>query len=225
MWTRQTIQTAPQRRPRERGTRPVNGFGGPIEMMGAAMPFGRNVEIYGEKEPAEFLYKVVSGAVRTYKVLADGRRQIQAFHLPGDVFGLELGSEHTLSAEAIVDSRVFVVKRRAVETTAAHDNEIARELWALTARELQRVQQHVTLLVKTAQERVVSFLLEMADRAPSVDGIQLPMSRQDIADYLGVTIETVSRTLTSLEGAAAIELPSSRRIILRDQSALTRLCN
>src|SRR5262245_51810727 len=114
----------------------------PIGMMGAPMPFGRNVEIYGENEPAEHLYKVISGAVRTYKILADGRRQIQAFHLPGDVFGFELENEHTLSAEAIVDSRVLIVKRSTIEALAARDNDVARELWALTARELQRVQRH-----------------------------------------------------------------------------------
>jgi CRP/FNR family nitrogen fixation transcriptional regulator len=197
----------------------------PIGMMGAPMPFGRNVEIYGENEPAEHLYKVISGAVRTYKILADGRRQIQAFHLPGDVFGFELENEHTLSAEAIVDSRVLIVKRSTIEALAARDNDVARELWALTTRELQRVQRHVTLLIKTAQERVVSFLLEMADRAKAGNAVNLPMSRQDIADYLGVTIETVSRTLSGLETASAIELPSSRRIVLRDQDALSRLCN
>ena len=76
-------------------------FGGSIELMGAAMPFARNAEIYGENEPAEYLYKVVSGAVRTYKVLSDGRRQIGAFYLPGEVFGLEIGDEHMFSAEAI----------------------------------------------------------------------------------------------------------------------------
>jgi CRP/FNR family nitrogen fixation transcriptional regulator len=203
----------------------AHDLAGSIEMMGAPMAFARNCEIYGEDEAADYLYKVVSGAVRTYKVLADGRRQIQAFHLPGDIFGFEVENKHTLSAEAIVDSRVLVVKRSALETLAVRDNSIARELWALTARELQRVQRHVTLLIKTAQERVVSFLLEMADRAPGGTAVNLPMSRQDIADYLGVTIETVSRTLTGLETVAAIELPTSRRIVLRDQDALARLCN
>src|SRR5947207_649056 len=92
-------------------------------------------------------------------------------------------------------------------TALPRDNDAAHQLWALTARELQRVQRHVTLLIKTAQERVVSFLLEMADRVPSGNAVELPMSRQDIADYLGVTIETVSRTLSGLETAATIELP------------------
>jgi CRP/FNR family nitrogen fixation transcriptional regulator len=200
-------------------------FDDTIDMMGAPLSVGRNAEIYGDQEPAEYVYKVISGAVRTYKVLADGRRQIQAFHLPGDVFGFEAGEHHTLSAEAIVESRVLVVKRSALEALAARDNNVARQLWALTAHELERVQQHVMLLIKTAQERVVSFLLEMAGRAPGGNAVNLPMSRQDIADYLGVTIETVSRTLSGLETVAAIELPSSRRVILRDHGALSRLCN
>src|SRR5678816_3313 len=85
-----------------------------IELMGALVPFARNSEIYGENEPADYLYKVVSGTVRTYKVLVDGRRQIGAFYLPGDIFGLEMGDEHTFSAEAICDSKVLVIKRSAV---------------------------------------------------------------------------------------------------------------
>src|SRR5262245_40283788 len=77
---------------------------GTIELMGAPMSFSRNAEIYGEGEPADYLYKVVSGTVRTYKVLSDGRRQIGAFYMPGDVFGLETSDEHTFSAEAIADT-------------------------------------------------------------------------------------------------------------------------
>jgi CRP-like cAMP-binding protein len=196
---------------------------GPIEMMGAPMSFVRNEEIYGENEPADYLYKVICGTVRTYKVLSDGRRQIGAFYLPGDMFGLETGEEHAFSAEAIADARVLVIKRSAVMGLAERDNGVARQLWALTGRELRRVQDHIMLLVKTAQERVVSFLLEMAARAPVGNAVELPMSRQDIADYLGLTIETVSRTLTHLESTAAIELPSSRHIVLRNRAALGRL--
>jgi len=200
-----------------------HGLDGSIEMIGAPMSFSRNAEIYGEGEPAEYLYKVVSGTVRTYKVLADGRRQIGSFYLPGDIFGLEAGDEHTFSAEAITDSKALVVKRSALEALARRDNDVARQLWNVTGRELRRVQDHILLLIKSAQERVAGFLLEMAERRPSGNAVELPMSRQDIADYLGLTIETVSRTLTSLENAAAIELPTSRRIVLRNRSALTRL--
>lgn len=213
--------------PLNRKSRPVSEAGGAIagslEMMGAPMSVARNVEIYGENEPAEYLYKVISGTVRTSKILNDGRRQIGGFYLPGDVFGLEPGGEHAFSAEAITDAKVLVIKRSAVEALAARDNEAARELWAMTGRELQRVQDHILLLIKTAQERVAAFLLEMSERIKSNDEINLPMSRQDIADYLGLTIETVSRTLTSLESNAAIALPTSRRILLRNRAALRRL--
>ena len=120
-------------------------------------------------------------------------------------------------------SKVLVVKRSALTALAGRDAAIARELFALAGRELRRVQDRVLLLVKSAQERVASFLLEMAERACDENIVELPMSRQDVADYLGLTIETVSRTLTGLESAAAIEVPASRRIVLRNRSILNRL--
>jgi CRP-like cAMP-binding protein len=166
---------------------------------------------------------VISGSVRTYKILNDGRRQVGGFYLAGDIFGLEFAEEHTFSAEAVSDAKVVVVKRSAVSTLSSRDPAIGGELFALTGRELRRAQDHVLLLVKSAQERVASFLLEMAERAGSGNTVELPMSRQDIADYLGLTIETVSRTLTGLESAAAIEVPTSRRIVLRNRPALARL--
>jgi CRP/FNR family transcriptional regulator, nitrogen fixation regulation protein len=228
MLTQTTIQSASARPMIARGTPAVppaapRAFCDSIALIGVPMSFARNAEIYGEDEPADYLYKVVSGAVRTYKVLSDGRRQIGAFYFPGDIFGLETGDEHAFSAEAITDSKVVVIKRSAVVGLAARDNEVARQLWAMTSRELRRVQDHILLLIKTAEERVVSFLLEMAARRPGANAVELPMSRQDIADYLGLTIETVSRTLSQLEDTAAIELPSSRRIVLRNRAALGRL--
>jgi CRP/FNR family nitrogen fixation transcriptional regulator len=200
-------------------------FAGAVELMGASMSFARNSEIYGENEPADYFYKVVSGTVRTYKVLSDGRRQVGGFYLPGDIFGLESEGEHSFSAEAITESKVLVIKRSALVALAARDNAVASQLWTVTGCELRRVQDHIMLLIKSAQERVASFLLEMAGRisADGTNAVELPMSRQDIADYLGLTIETVSRTLTHLESTAAIELSSSRRIVLRNRSALRRL--
>ena len=134
-----------------------------------------------------------------------------------------MGDEHTFSAEAIVASKILVIKRSILVSLAARDNEVARKLWTMTASELQRVKAHILLLIKTAQERVAGFLLEMAARVPVGNEIDLPMSRQDIADYLGLTIETVSRTLTQLENSATIAVPTSRRIVLRNRSALSRL--
>jgi CRP-like cAMP-binding protein len=187
------------------------------------MTFARNSEIYGEGEKADYVYKVVSGTVRTYRILADGRRQIGGFHLPGDVFGLETGEQHRLSAEAVTESKVLVVKRSTLMALAARDNDVSRDLWRLTGSELARAQDQILLLAKTAQERVAAFLLEMAERRPSAHAVELPMSRQDIADYLGLTIETVSRTLTALENEAAIELANSRRIVLRNRPALRQM--
>ncbi len=195
-----------------------------FKLLGAAVRFDRNTEIHGEDEPAEYFYQVVSGAVRTYKLLSDGRRQIGAFHLPGDVFGLEAGQSHRFSAEAIATSVIRVAKRSAVIALAGRDHDLANELWTRTANNLQLAQDHMLLLGrKNAEERVASFLLQMADRAATERMVDLPMSRQDIADYLGLTIETVSRTLTQLEGKAAIELPSSRRVCLCNRAALQRL--
>jgi len=210
--------TQPRHTPLADGTR-----AGTIELMGACMSFPRNAEIYGENEPADYLYKIVSGTVRTYKVLVDGRRQIGAFYLPGDMFGLETGNEHAFSAEAISDCKIIVIKRSAVLALAARDNEVARQMWDLTARELHRVQEHSLVLTKSAEERVAGFLLEMAERGAGGGAVELPMSRQDIADYLGLTIETISRTLKHLEDAAAIEVAKRRRILLRNRSALRRL--
>jgi CRP/FNR family transcriptional regulator, nitrogen fixation regulation protein len=193
-----------------------------IELAGVTMAFDGNAEIFGEGEPADYVYKVLSGSVRTYRILSDGRRQITAFHLPGDVFGLESAEDHSCSAEAINQATVLVVKRSTMLATADREPNVARQLWRLTARALRQSQDHSMLLIKSAQERVASFLLEMAGRL-SASAVELPMTRQDIADYLGLTIETVSRTLTQLQGAATIELPASRRIVLRNRSALNRL--
>lgn len=201
----------------------VHDLAGSLELMSASMSFVRNMEIFGENEPADYLYKVVKGVVCTNKILSDGRRQIGAFHFLGDVFGLEMGDSHLSSAEAVTDSTVLVVKRNALLALAKRDKDVARQLWSFTACELQRMQHHMLLLIMSAQERIAMFLLEMVERVATGNTVELPMSRQHIADYLGLTIETVSRTLTRLENAAAIELPTSRRIVMRNRPALNRL--
>ena len=202
----------------------INTVAGSMELMGTRISYARNTEIFGQGEPAEYLYKVISGSVRSCKILDDGRRQVTGFHMVGEVFGLELDEEHQFSAEAVNDAVVLVVKRSAIIGLAARDADIARQLWAMTARELQRVQDHMLVLgCLSAKQRVAAFLLQMALRGSGGNEIELPMSRQDIADYLGMTVETVSRTMTQLENDAAIGLASSRRIVLRDRTTLTRL--
>jgi CRP-like cAMP-binding protein len=106
---------------------------------------------------------------------------------------------------------------------AEHEKSFAKQLWMLTVRELQRVQQHSLVLIKSAEERVAGFLLEMAGRSAREAAVELPMSRQDIADYLGLTIETVSRTFTHFVQSGTIALETSRRIRFCNRAALSRL--
>ncbi|MGH7024126.1 MAG: helix-turn-helix domain-containing protein [Caulobacteraceae bacterium] len=191
-----------------------------LALPGFVMTFDPNEEIFGEEEPADFVYKVVSGAVRTTRLLSDGRRQIGAFHMAGDVFGLEAGETHRFSAEAIAPSEIALVRRVALDRAADRDTAAARELWALTSRELEDLQDHMLLLGrKNAAERVGSFLLKLARRGASAI-IELPMSRGDIADHLGLTLETVSRTLSQFARQQTISLPSARQVVVRNPAAL-----
>ena len=192
--------------------------------LGATRVYGKDEEIFAEGDRAGFFYKVVSGAVRTSKLLSDGRRQIDAFHLPGDIFGIETGDEHRFGAEALGGATVIVYRRCSMEALANSDAAFWRQVVAGMMRSLERAQNHMLLLGrKSAVEKIATFLLDLADRM-SDDTIDLPMSRTDIADHLGLTIETVSRSLTQLERQKVIELPAHRRsIILRDKAALQHL--
>jgi CRP/FNR family nitrogen fixation transcriptional regulator len=195
-----------------------------LVLQGTRMHFRRNEEIFGEGESAEYVYRVVSGAVRTIRFSSDGRRQILNFYLPGDIFGLEYGTQHTLSAEAIADTDIALVRRSLIDTAAAQDAAAARALINLVQRQLQNAQEHALVLGrKGAGERVAAFLLQLADRVTSQCEIDLPMSRADIADYLALTIETVSRAFTQMERDHTIALPSSRHVIVRDRCALELL--
>jgi CRP/FNR family transcriptional regulator, nitrogen fixation regulation protein len=193
-----------------------------IESMGFSVSYGPNAEIYGDQEQAKYLYKVVRGTVRTSKILEDGRRQIAAFYVPGDLFGLESRDHRTLSAEAVGQCKLLLIQRSTLVALAERDSKVARELWTLTAAELQRAQEHSLLLTKSALTRVAGFLVEMAERFASEDEVELPMGRQDIADYLALTVETVSRSLTQLEDIAAIQITSRRGIAFRNHSALVQ---
>jgi CRP/FNR family nitrogen fixation transcriptional regulator len=192
-----------------------------VALQGTRMRFQRNKEVFGEGEAADYVYRVVSGAVRTVRFTGDGRRQIMAFHLPGDIFGYELGGQHELSAEAVSDCEIAMIRRSAIDAAAAQDPAAAQSLMRLMSRHMHNAQEHALVLGrKGASERVAAFLLQLADRFTSRCEIGLPMSRADIADYLALTIETVSRAFTQMERDGAIELPSSRRVLVRDRHAL-----
>jgi len=183
--------------------------------------YGKDEEIYGEDEPSEYVYQVIHGAVRTYKLLSDGRRQIGAFHLPGDVFGLDSSSTHRLTAEAITDVTVRLVKRRSLEAAAGSNVQVTHHLWTMTTGDLRHAEDHMLLLGrKTAMERVATFLLEMDRRLAKAGMMALPMCRRDIGDYLGLTLETVSRALSELTDRGILTFSGARQIVLRNRQRL-----
>lgn len=181
-----------------------------FERLGTPVSFKRNEEIYGQDDEAERFYRLLKGVVRTSRVTADGRRQVGDFYYPGDVFGLDPGPDHRFAAEALSDCEVQIVRRSAVRAFAG-DVEVDQAILGETRRELERLQDHVMMLGRRgALERVASFLMGLAQHRSDRE-VDLPMGRQDMADYLGLTIETVSRTLTQLQGQSIIAFPSTRR--------------
>ncbi len=188
--------------------------------------FGKDQEIFGESEPADCIYEVVRGAVRSYKGLTDGRRQICAFHLPGDIFGLENSTSHRFTAEAIVETNVRAVRRHALEDLAAIDVRVTHNLLGLTSRNLLHAEHHMLLLGrKNSREKVAAFLLEMDRRLATTGMIAPPMTRRDIADYLGLTVETVSRELSYLRARRVLRFSDAtqRHIELQDRQQLQAL--
>jgi CRP/FNR family transcriptional regulator, nitrogen fixation regulation protein len=191
--------------------------------VGPVRRYAKDEEIFGEGDRTAYYYKVLEGAVRTSKLLSDGRRQIGAFYLPGDLFGIEAGEEHRFSAEAVGDARIVSYKRCGLDILAANDNDFAVAIVEAMMQALARAQDHMLLLGrKSAIEKIATFLLDFAERL-NEDSFELSMSRTDIADHLGLTIETVSRSLSQLERKGYIALPSTRRIELRNKAALSRL--
>lgn len=190
-------------------------FAGCPELIGTPFSYAREEEIYGEDEEAEFVYQLIDGAVRTHKVLNDGRRQITGFHLPGELLGFEREDRHRHTAEALTDMRMLIFRRRQIERLATANADVACQLWSIAANRLHYAQDHMLLLGRrSALERVVSFLMEIDARLGATGTFILPMSRRDIADYLGLTIETVSRVITQLEDEGALLRAGGRQISL-----------
>lgn len=191
-----------------------------LEEIGIRLHFSRIHEIYGQGEGCGFWYKVVSGTVRVCKLLADGRRQIVEFCFSGDSFGLERGGERSFSAEALSDVILMRYSRTATERLNDENPAVARRLHDMTLKSLAAAQDRLLLLGRmTACERVASFLLELSERNDGEQRVELPMSRCDIGDYLGLTIETVCRVLSDLKRRGVIAV-HSHHIELLDRPAL-----
>lgn len=189
-----------------------------------SLRFSQDAEIFAEGEEAGCLYKVMSGVVRACKFSQDGRRHIDAFYVPGDVFGFELGAEHALSAEAVTECTLVPYRRRGLEEAAVYDEAAARQLYTYAMQALERARTHAQLLGRcNAGQKIAAFLMQISNGAAS-GVVELAMTRQDMADYLGLTIETVSRTLSQLEKDGVIALLAARRIGVRNMAALRGLC-
>lgn len=187
---------------------------------GAAFRYAADEEIYGQGERIRRLYRLMEGVVRTTRLSSDGRRQVGDFYYPGDIFGLEFGSEHQYSAEALTRCTVQSMSLGGEPGEAAADPIVAE----ITRQELRKASEHVMLLGrKSAREKVALFLKAHAARSGGQGLVDLPMGRQDMADYLGLTVETVSRMLTQLQGEAVVEFPAVRRFCVKRWDVLEEI--
>jgi CRP/FNR family nitrogen fixation transcriptional regulator len=206
------IQASPERK---RGRPPVSSPAtldrNSVDRIGVEADYARAKTIFRKGQAADSIYRVESGCVRTYVSHSDGRRLITGFYFPGDYFGLELHKKHRVCAEAIVASKILVVRTNALTSRAANDAAVAKHMLTITGAELRRAQNHSLLLQHSAHERVANFLLEMKQRNRRKE-VDLHMSRQDIADHLGLTIETVSRVLNRLKKKSLISRVTRRRV-------------
>jgi CRP-like cAMP-binding protein len=200
----------------------TSGLNGDMRALSQAhlkLRFARNETIFNEGDEAKYAYKLVRGAVRLCKHMADGRRQIVDFLLPGDSFGfLQFGS-YSFTAEAIGRVAVICYPAYQIEQVGNSTPDLCRRLLVLLSQRLLGMQDRLVLLGRqTAKERVASFLISLADRPGTEEDspLELPMSRQDIADYLGLAMETVCRELSDLKRARTIGIPNPHQVVLKD---------
>jgi len=187
--------------------------------------YRRNRIIVNEGDPADYVFLVVSGVVRSCKVFQNGTRSIIAFHMPGELFGWTAEATHRVSIEAASHAVILFIKRSALLATVAHNAAIANFLLASTANELKRVQDRSLMIARDAKCRLASFLTDLAARTGQSDQVDLPMTYNDIADYLGLTIETVSRTMNEFERSGSIARRSCRALVLNYPASLAKMLN
>jgi CRP/FNR family nitrogen fixation transcriptional regulator len=197
-----------------------------LKQIGVKVRFSRNETIFSDGDEATNCYKVISGAVRLCKHMADGRRQIADFLLAGDLFGFMQFGHYKFTAEAVGDVVLMCYPQRQVARLSSSMPNLRGRLLVLLSQRLLGMQDHLVMLGRqTAKERIASFLLHIAERSDAEEGLafDLPMSRQDIADYLGLTIETVCRMLSELKREKIIAIPNVGQIVLNDIEALQAL--
>lgn len=192
-----------------------------LQAAGTVRYVAPNCPIYMAGDSAKMLLRVVSGVVRTVRFSKDGKRQIDAFYSSGDLFGFERGASYTLSAEAVSRCTLVSYNCKGLAVLGMHNQELTRQLYGYALDGVARAQEHARLLAHSgAIEKLAGFLIECSELSANGSLITFPMARHDIADYLGITVETVSRTFTELRKASFIDLISPREIMLKDLAGL-----
>ena len=189
---------------------------------------GKHEMLFGEGDKGGRYYEVLEGVLCSFRILHDGRRQILSFNYPGDIVGIGHEIEYKCSCEAVSEARVRCIPAATVQRSIETRPEIARKLLKVATIELASMHDHFVLVGrKSATEKLASFLLALARREAGKDGdavtFQLPMTRTDIADFLGMTIETVSRRFTALRKMGVIDLPQTTTVHVRDMLRLEDL--
>ena len=197
-----------------------------LREFGARQQFSRNETLFNEGDPADRVYKIISGTVRLCRHMPDGRRHVADFMLAGDLIGFVECAEHTATAEAITTVTVTSYPRGRIDRLGEGDPQLRANLLSHVSASLATAQQHLFVLsCQNAKERLASFILRMADRTDVLTGdrLDLSMGRQDIADHLGLTIETICRAIAALKSDGTIAVPNSHQLILKDIGALRAL--
>ena len=223
-------------RPRVQALRPAGETLNLADVTSSFFPYSEAVivsyapgqEVVGEGDPTDNYFLVVRGVFRAVKVTRDGRRQIFAFYMPGEMCGLEPDDSHGLTIEAVNAGTVAALSRQVCRARMIRDPQFNNAVFDNVTRALARAVDHMTMVGRSsAEERLAWFLWMLSSRsrgrrAPSVE---LAMQRQDIADYLGLTIETVSRTFTHLKAQGLVALPTTRRVDILRPDLLERLAS
>jgi len=197
-----------------------------LKYLGWTLKLSPGQTLFHEGDPTTRVFTLTRGTLKLYKLLADGRRQVTGFMHPGDFLGISVDDEHAFTAEALEDSQLCWFPRNRFDDFIEDHSAMERELYHMAAHELAETQQQLVLLGrKTAIERLASFLLMLSARAERSTGnqsrlVRLPMSRSDIADYLGLTKETVSRVLSNLKRDRVVRLEALDLIQILDREAL-----
>jgi CRP/FNR family nitrogen fixation transcriptional regulator len=185
--------------------------------------YRRNRVIVCDGDPAEYIFLVINGVVRRCRTYCNGARSIVAFHLADELFGWTFDASHEFSVEAATDATILFIKRDVLRESATQNIAMANFLIVSIASELQRIQKHALLIGRDARFRVASFFIDLATRTGRWRSIDLPMGHHDVADYLGLTIETLSRTITEFERAGLISRQSRHSLVLNDSSSLAQM--